>query len=303
MQLIIDIANLLIRHIRTFVSTEKGIADIATFVAVLFFCLAIEYARYRSARRYGWKGFRTDLLYSAVYLSGAYSLFVGLPIYRFLTGVLSAHVPFLQTRALEGLPVAAQLMVALVVSDLTYYTWHRTVHATPILWAFHSIHHSQQQLTIATSLRVHLFEEMVRSLFYFVPFFIIGLPAHVWLPFDILMNWLLFLEHSDLDWTYGRVGQLIVSPHFHRVHHSIDPRDLDKNFGSFFSVWDHVFGTFSNRTTRPEAYGVPSMAVPESFVRQFFFPFFWLARRWRSSPDPATPSVAVVATTVASPTE
>jgi sterol desaturase/sphingolipid hydroxylase (fatty acid hydroxylase superfamily) len=303
MELVIDIAAFLVRHIQTYVATEKGIADIATFAGVLVFCLVIEYARIRSARRYGWKGFRTDLLYSAVYLSGAYSLFVGLPIYRFLTGVFSAHVPFLQTHALEGLPVAVQLVVALAVSDLTYYTWHRTVHATPILWAFHSIHHSQQQLTIATSLRVHLFEEMVRGLFYFVPFFILGLPAHVWLPFDILMNWLLFLEHSDLDWTYGRVGRLVVSPHFHRIHHSSDRRDFDKNFGSFFSIWDRLFGTFSARDTRPEAYGVPAMAVPESFVRQFFFPFFWLARRWRSGTDPTTAPVAVVATSAATPTE
>src|SRR5207248_5962063 len=105
---------------------------------------------------------------------------VGLPVYRFLTTHLSRWTPFLQTHALSSLPAPAQFLVGLLVADFTYYLWHRSVHATPLLWAFHSIHHSQQELTIATSLRVHIFEEMVRGLFYFVPFFILAIPSRVW---------------------------------------------------------------------------------------------------------------------------
>lgn len=284
MHFLADLSTFVFGRIARFVLTQKGIADIASFVGVLTLCIIAEYARTRSVARYRSRGLRTDLLYSAVYLSGAYSMFVGLPMYRMLTSAIARYAPFLQTHALDGLPAPVQFMIALVIPDLTYYLWHRTVHATPFLWAFHSIHHSQETLTVATSLRVHVFEEVVRSLFYFVPAAILGLPTRVWLPLDLTMNWLLLLEHSDLNWTYGILGKVIVSPHYHRIHHSVDPKDLDRNFGAFLSIWDPLFGTVSRRATRPEAYGAPQMGVPESFFRQILFPILWLIRRYNVNP-------------------
>ncbi len=283
MHVIVDLATYLLTRLSAISLTRKGIVDALTFAAVLVFCLVLEGIKRRSVRRYGARSFRTDLLYSLVYLSGAYSLLVGLPVYRFLTTHLSQWAPYLQMQALTHVPAPLQFIGGLAIADLTYYFWHRSVHAVPFLWAFHSIHHSQQELTIATSLRVHIFEETVRGLFYFVPFFIFAIPAHVWLPVDIAINWVLFLEHSDLDWTYGKLGTILVSPHFHRVHHSVEPQDIDTNFGSFLSIWDRVFGTANLRATRPTAYGLPGVAVPESFVRQLAFPFIWL---WNERPAP-----------------
>jgi len=275
MKLLVEIANFLATHLSL---NRKGIVDILTFGGVLLFCLALEWRKERSLRRYGSKTFRTDLIYSLVYLSGAYSLFVGLPLYRFLTASVTRWVPFLQTHAMSHVPVGLQFILGLAAADLTYYLWHRTVHAVPLLWAFHSIHHSQKEMTFATSLRVHIFEEMVRGMFYFVPFYLLGITPYVWLPLDITINWLLFLEHSDLDWTYGPLGKILVSPHYHRVHHSIEKQDVDTNFGSFFAFWDPLFGTANARATRPAAYGVPDQDVPESFTRQLAYPFVWLLR-------------------------
>jgi sterol desaturase/sphingolipid hydroxylase (fatty acid hydroxylase superfamily) len=278
MKAITELAAYVLARLSTMSINRKGIFDALTFVAVLVFCLALEWHKQRSVRRYASRAFRTDLIYSMVYLSGIYSLLIGLPIYRYLTSHLSRWVPFAQTHALAHVPAVLQFAIGLVIADFTYYMWHRTVHAVPFLWAFHSVHHSQKELTIATSLRVHILEEMVRGLFYFVPFFIFAIPATVWLPVDIAINWLLFLEHSDLDWTYGWFGKVIVSPHYHRVHHSIETQDVDTNFGSFFSFWDRLFSTANLRATRPPAYGVPGQEVPESFTRQLAYPFVWLMR-------------------------
>ncbi|MDQ6801194.1 MAG: sterol desaturase family protein [Acidobacteriota bacterium] len=284
MKLIAEAGAYLLHRLSSFGLNQKGVTDAITFAAVLAFCLILEAVKRRSLRRYRATSFRTDLFYSLVYLSGAYSLFVGLPVYKFLTRLLTEWVPFLQTRILVGVPAPVQFLVGLAAADLTYYLWHRSVHATPFLWAFHSIHHSQQELTIATSLRVHIFEEMVRGLFYFVPFFILAIPAHVWLPVDVAINWLLFLEHSDLDWTYGKVGSILVSPHFHRIHHSVELQDLNTNFGSFLSIWDRLFGTANLRAARPAAYGLAGDPVPESFVRQLAYPFVSLIRTRSSNP-------------------
>jgi sterol desaturase/sphingolipid hydroxylase (fatty acid hydroxylase superfamily) len=292
MKQIAEAFSYLLGRLANFGLNQKGVTDAITFVAVLAFCLILEAIKRRSLRRYSAMSFRTDLLYSLVYLSGAYSLFVGLPIYRFLTHHLSEWVPFLQTHLLTGLPAPVQFVAGLAVADLTYYLWHRSVHATPFLFAFHSIHHSQQELTIATSLRVHIFEEMVRGLFYFVPFYILAIPPHVWLPVDVAINWLLFLEHSDLEWTYGKLGLIVVSPHFHRIHHSVELQDLNTNFGSFLSIWDRLFGTANLRATRPAAYGLAGDPVPESFVRQLAYPFIALIRRHSAAPAMAVTSIA-----------
>jgi sterol desaturase/sphingolipid hydroxylase (fatty acid hydroxylase superfamily) len=50
------------------------------------------------------------------------------------------------------------------------------------------------------------------------------------------------LQHANLRLRFGRIGErLWVSPHFHRVHHSI--HSSDHNFGVLLPWWDQLFGT------------------------------------------------------------
>jgi sterol desaturase/sphingolipid hydroxylase (fatty acid hydroxylase superfamily) len=37
---------------------------------------------------------------------------------------------------------------------------------------------------------------------------------------------------------------LVVTPDMHRVHHSIDPRETNSNFGFNVPWWDRLFGTY-----------------------------------------------------------
>src|SRR6266487_5051856 len=97
MRLITEIATFALHRLSAMNFTRNGVFDVLTFAAVLLFCLILEAVKRRSVQRYGSRGFRTDLIYSFIYLSGAYSLFVGLPVYRFLTTHLSQWLPFLQT--------------------------------------------------------------------------------------------------------------------------------------------------------------------------------------------------------------
>jgi sterol desaturase/sphingolipid hydroxylase (fatty acid hydroxylase superfamily) len=36
---------------------------------------------------------------------------------------------------------------------------------------------------------------------------------------------------------------LVVAPDMHRIHHSADQAESDRNFASFFPWWDRLFGT------------------------------------------------------------
>ena len=44
---------------------------------------------------------------------------------------------------------------------------------------------------------------------------------------------------------------MFASPSNHRVHHGINDRYLDKNYGGIFIAWDRLFGTFEPEVERP----------------------------------------------------
>ncbi len=51
------------------------------------------------------------------------------------------------------------------------------------------------------------------------------------------------LYHCPIRSNYGPLRYILVTPQSHRIHHASDPRLQNSNFGIFFSVWDHIFGT------------------------------------------------------------
>ena len=64
-----------------------------------------------------------------------------------------------------------------------------------------------------------------------------------------------FFIHTE--WVPRRASWewVLNTPSCHRVHHGINPRYLDRNFGGILAVWDRVFGTFEPETERA-VYGV-----------------------------------------------
>jgi sterol desaturase/sphingolipid hydroxylase (fatty acid hydroxylase superfamily) len=80
------------------------------------------------------------------------------------------------------------------------------------------------------------------------------------------------LIHSTLPITFGRLGYLIVSPEFHKLHHSADPRHHYGNYGGAMAVWDHLFGTYLEPTSDQLKFGLHAEEIPESFTKQLFVP-------------------------------
>jgi sterol desaturase/sphingolipid hydroxylase (fatty acid hydroxylase superfamily) len=275
-----EIVQLLIAKVPSVLSRLIPIADLAGFLTILLFVILIDRARQERATRYTRTSFRVDLTYAAFYLLGVYTVFVGLPLFRLLTRtfdkLFAGHV-----LPLSRLPGFVQIGIGIVIVDLFSYAWHRSVHANRFLWAFHSVHHSQQHLTVATGFRTHFVDEIVRTTFMFVPLYFLGIRPHSFIVVDLIVNWILGLQHADLSWSYGRLGNVIVSPQYHRMHHSADLVDRDKNFGVLFPIWDRIFGTHRVGDVRPRTFGIDE-AVPESFVRQLAWPFVVIVRSLRT---------------------
>lgn len=235
---------------------------------------------------------RTDAVYTVFYVGGFYAFLVSGPAYRLLTALADRHTPFLRLNLLAGLPVYAQFFAASVAMDGVLYWTHRLMHANRFLWAFHSVHHSQQEMTPLANFRFHVGDVFFRSLAQFVPGLLLGVPAYVWIPTVWIQVALDGLAHSGLGWSYGVLGSVVVSPGFHRLHHSTDPAHFNRNFGMTYAFWDRLFGTSTWKDETPAGYGVPGLRMPESFLRQLAFPFLFLARavgsrRAGSGDDPA----------------
>lgn len=260
--------------------------DAVTFGAVLLLVamtFTVEAATGGPARRYFSRNAATDALYTLFYLGGFYGLFVSGPLSRALTWAVDAYAPFLRLGLARDLPVVVQGALVIGLGDGVRYWVHRWAHANRWLWAFHQVHHSQDQLTPWTNFRAHFGDFAVHSVALYGLGLILGPPPEIWAPLSILMMWQALVVHTGWDWSLGPLDRVVVSPRYHSVHHSIEPQHFDRNFGMAFSFWDYLFGTAATDRRRPRAFGLSGPRMPESFFRQLPWPFLSLAG-WRPRP-------------------
>lgn len=254
--------------LKTLATAAAGLA--AVFLVILVF----EWLARGNLRRYRTRGFVTDVGYALVYQGGIYNTLLYAPIFA----VVALVMPSWHLDLIGQLPLPIGFLIFWVVSDAIAYWIHRWEHHNPILWCFHSVHHTQTSMTFATSFRNHFVEQLFINFLMYVPMMVIGMPKWYWAPAMLLQNINEGLQHSDLNWRFGRLYPVLVSPVFHAIHHSPDRARHDSNYGKIFSIWDYLFGTISVGE-RPEKYGVAGLEMPASFWGTFVAPFGQLKRR------------------------
>jgi sterol desaturase/sphingolipid hydroxylase (fatty acid hydroxylase superfamily) len=90
----------------------------------------------------------------------------------------------------------------------------------------------------------HASEAIVSLLLYTIPTSLIVSDMGPGLPFVSLFIWLhIVWIHSPTRANFGPLRALFVDNRFHRIHHSLEERHFDKNFGAFTTLWDRLFGT------------------------------------------------------------
>jgi sterol desaturase/sphingolipid hydroxylase (fatty acid hydroxylase superfamily) len=164
--------------------------------------------------------------------------------------------------ALNILPLPSWLKVILtvVLLDLTIYGQHVMFHAVPVLWRLHRMHHADLEFDVTTGVRFHPVEIMLSMLIKFAAIVLLGAPAVGVLVFEVLLNATSMFNHGNvrLPARGDRVLRwLVVTPEMHRVHHSVERRETDSNFGFNLPWWDRLFGTYR---AEPEA-GHERMAI------------------------------------------
>src|SRR6516162_944320 len=136
---------------------------------------------------------------------------------------------------------------AVLLLDLTIYGQHVMLHAVPLLWRLHRMHHADLEFDVTTGLRFHPGEIVVSMLIKLAAVLVLGPTPIAVLIFEVVLNATSMFNHGNVQVPAGldRVLRLfVVTPDMHRVHHSIDRRETDSNFGFNVPWWDRLFGTY-----------------------------------------------------------
>lgn len=184
-------------------------------------------------------------------------------------------------------------ILTVIVIDFIAYGTHALQHKWPLLWHFHSVHHSAEVMTPLTLYRMHPVDiaftaiavSIGTGLSYAGLFYMTGETPQELTVFGLNIIFMLFyifgynLRHSHIWVAYPVwLSRIFISPAQHQIHHSSDPKHFDKNMGLIFSFWDDLFGTlYIPRTFEKLTYGL-SRDNPNPFksiADIYIMPFGW----------------------------
>jgi len=219
------------------------------------------------------------------------SLAMLLWVKRLLVGDYELFAPAVMPRALLW-------VIGILVGDFLAYLSHIARHRFDWLWNFHAVHHSQRELNFFTQHRFHDVDTLANLMLTILPLVLIS-PSVLEVGIYNTIALIHFrLYHCPIRSNYGALRYILVTPQSHRIHHASAPRLQKSNFGIFFSIWDHIFGTqYSSYGDFPDQLGLLDRRFPVEqdaslgqfagvYAAQLIYPFLVILG-WTGAPGPS----------------
>lgn len=236
---------------------------------------------------------RVDILYTLIHRLGLFRLvlfFTLIPWFDEAFGALRTagfgtfHLDQLWPGVTDKAVVS--LLIYLVVFDFVGYWTHRGQHQLEWWWRLHSLHHSQQQMTMWSDNRSHILESILDDIIMVLVAQVIGVAPEQFVVIVVLTQLSESLQHANVRLWFGRVGErLWVSPRFHRLHHSIGIGHESPgatlgghNFGVLLPWWDVLFGT-ANFDLRYDPTGIRDQVEKNRDYGKGFWSQQWLGMK------------------------
>ena len=213
------------------------------------------------------RGHRQDLLFTV--FNGALVVPLVTALSLSFTEIARTTFPWIVLPRSGAVPHWAATAVIFVAMDACNWLAHLANHRVRVLWRFHELHHSQEDMSVLTVFRTH---PLIH-----VSYLIALMPAIVLLANGALSTTLLVVyaaivafAHSNTNLGFGPLERLLVSPNFHRIHHKLDgPQDV--NLGFALTIWDQLFhrAVFPTEATIRTDTGLPGrpLIVEQAAVR------------------------------------
>jgi sterol desaturase/sphingolipid hydroxylase (fatty acid hydroxylase superfamily) len=222
-----------------------------------------------------WPSFIRDLKYMA---AGALVAHLS----KFFAGWISIGAAKHAAGPLSEIPIAAQVVLAVLAYEFVQYWIHRASHEAPgrfghFLWRIHAVHHLPSGVYFLMHPVMHPINAVVAILLGLIPAYLLGASAEAVFMFNVLLGLQGSFSHFNAPVKAGPLNYLLVGTELHRLHHSAR-LDQARNFGVLTPVWDLVFGTYVRCSAdMPERLGV---ADPDRYPESSqFWACFWLPFR------------------------
>lgn len=209
---------------------------------------------------------------------------------RFLAPAIVAPLSFfIWTRSPFDIPydTAWGLALLFLAEEFAYYWMHRCSHEIRWLWASHVVHHTPEQLHLASAFRLGATELLSGNWLFHLPLYCLGFnPVAVGAMSAINLSYQ-FLLHTEAVRSLGPLEWVLNTPSHHRVHHASNPEYIDRNYGGMIIIWDRLFSTFARE--RPDVtitYGLVHPLRSANPLRVAFHEWLalagdaWRARSW-----------------------
>jgi sterol desaturase/sphingolipid hydroxylase (fatty acid hydroxylase superfamily) len=155
--------------------------------------------------------------------------------------------------------------------EFVYYWQHRAGHRVRWMWATHAVHHTPEQLTFLSAIRLGWTNLLSLDWLFYLPAVWLGFdPRQVFVLLAFNLHYQFFL-HTEAIGRLGPLEWIFNTPAHHRVHHAGNAEYLDCNYGGVLIIWDRLFGTLRReRAGEPVHYG---LAHPLPSARPFAIAF------------------------------
>ncbi|MBE9227966.1 sterol desaturase family protein [Phormidium sp. LEGE 05292] len=147
-------------------------------------------------------------------------------------------------------PVWLVGILSILILDLYMYFWHRLMHTWPLAWRFHSVHHTERSMNVSTAYRFHAVEVIVSYLPKILLIWFLGIAIQPLLIYELAFICVIVFHHSNWALGYGCdrfLSYFIVTPNYHRIHHSQIVEETNSNYASLLTIWDRIFQSFRHR--------------------------------------------------------
>jgi sterol desaturase/sphingolipid hydroxylase (fatty acid hydroxylase superfamily) len=236
------------------VSLRAVVAGPATLLIIGVF-LVVERTWPAQRRAVFARGYRHDLLFTVVNALLVVPLVTGLTLAA--VHVASTSFPWIVLPHIGLVPRWAAIALIVVAMDACNWAVHLANHRSRMLWRFHELHHSQEDMSVLTVFRTHPlihFSYLVALL----PGIVLLANGAMSITVLVVYGAMVAFAHSNTRLGFGPLERIFVSPNYHRIHHQLDgPQDV--NLGFALTIWDQLFhrAVFPSEATIRTDTGLP----------------------------------------------
>jgi sterol desaturase/sphingolipid hydroxylase (fatty acid hydroxylase superfamily) len=217
------------------------------------------------------RGYRHDLLLTIMNATLVAPLVTALTL-SFMA-VVRAGLPWIVLPTIGVIPRWGVIAVIVVAMDGLNWFVHLANHRVQMLWRFHELHHSQEDMSVLTVFRTHPLIH-VSYLLALIPGVVLLANGAASITVLVVYGGIVAFAHSNTRLGFGPLGRVFVSPNYHRIHHQLNgPQDV--NLGFALSIWDQIFhcAVFPSEATVRIDTGLPGrpLVVEQSTERPRHF--------------------------------